>query len=283
MILFYIKEAFKSIGRAKSSFFLAFLSSVLAVILVNFTLYTLEFSNSFQRELKDKVTVNLILADSLPDVAVQSIRESVLHNKYIKSIQYLDKNEAAKKFIEETGEDFRKILDYNPLPASFRLGIKDEYLVQDSLDMVINSLKKIDGIDEVVFQKNIAFNLLSTINKVKLYIYVISIILLLVSFYLIFSSVRHLTNLRMNEIATMKLVGATLFTIKIPILLSGIITGIIAGITSCALFTPFLFYLDSFVYKTGIFPVYVAISIFAAPVLALFASFFALRKITLKV
>jgi cell division transport system permease protein len=283
MIIFYIKEALKSISRAKSSFFLSFLSSALAVLLVNFTLYTLEFSNNFQRQLKDKVTINLILEDSLPAQGLRSVKEHIIKRNFAKSVKYLDKEEAARKFIDETGEDFRKILDYNPLPASFLLGVKDEYMVQDSLDMIIADLKKIEGVDEVVFQKDLTFNLLSIINKVKIYIYSISLILLLVSFYLVYSSVRHITNLRMNEIDTMKLVGAKLSTIKIPINLSGIITGLMAGITASLVFMSFLFYLDSFIYQTPNFRFYILISLFIAPVLAFFAGLLALRKITLKV
>lgn len=283
MLIFYIKEAFKSIGRAKSSFFLSFLSSVLAVLLVNFTLYTLEFSNTFQKQLKDKVTINLILADSLPDVAVETIKETLNKKNFAKSIRYLNKDEAAKKFIMETGEDFRKILDYNPLPASFLLGIKDEYMMQDSLDHIVAGLKNLDGVEEVVFQKDLTFNLLSIINKVKIYIYSISIILLFVSFYLIYSSVKLITNLRMTEIDTMKLTGAKLSTIKVPVILSGVITGLIAGISASALFMSFIFYLDNFFYKAVNFQLYIMVSIFIGPLIAIFACIIALRKITLKV
>jgi len=283
MIIFYIKEAVKSIGRAKSSFFLSFLSSVLAVLLVNFTVYTLEFSNNFQRQLKDKVTINLILADSLPEAGIHSIKDYVIKRNFAKSVKYLNKEEAAKKFIQETGEDFRKILDYNPLPSSFLVGVKDEYMVQDSLDNVVDELKLLNGIDEVVFQKDLTFNLLAIIEKVKFYIYSVSAILLLVSFYLIYSSVRHITNLRMNEISTMKMVGAKLSTIKIPINLSGIITGALAGITASVLFTMFLFYLDNYIYMAANFRYYILISVLIAPLLAFFAGIFALRKITLKV
>lgn len=283
MILYFIKEAFKSIGRAKSSFFLSFLSSVLAVLLVNTTLYTLEFSNNFQRQLKDKVTINLILADSLPDAAIQVIKSHIVSKNFAKSVKYLNKDDAANKFIAETGEDFRKILDYNPLPASFLVSPKDEYLIQDSLDIIVNGLKSIDGIDEVVFQKALTFNLLNIINKVKLYIYSISIVLIIVSFYLIYSSVKNITNLRMNEIDTMKLVGAKLSTIKIPVILSGVITGLIAGITASAIFLSFIYYLDNLFYKIEYFQVYVLISVFVGPIIAVFASIIALRKITLKV
>jgi cell division transport system permease protein len=283
MILFYIKEAFKGIGRAKSSFILSFLSSALAVLLINITLFTLEFSNNFQKQLKDKVTINLILDDSLPQAAVQSLRDSINNKRFAKTIQYLNKDDAAKKFIQETGEDFRKILDYNPLPASFLVVLRDEYLVQDSLDVLVRSLKSIDGIDEVVFQKDIASNLLTSINKAKIYIYSISAMLLLVSLYLVYSSVKIITNQKTIELDAMKLVGAKLSTIKIPIILLAAFIGILASITACGLFISFLMYLDNVIYKVGNYPMYILTSFIIGPLIGILAAIVALRKISLKI
>jgi cell division protein FtsX len=85
----------------------------------------------------------------------------------------------------------------------------------------------------------------------------------------------------------MKLVGAKLSTIKIPVLLNGLIAGVISGALAF-LFAKFVYQYFSNInvfmrILTGNYFEYLIIIFVTGPVLVLLVSLFTLRKISLKI
>ncbi|MCH7772916.1 MAG: hypothetical protein IH784_00720 [Bacteroidetes bacterium] len=134
MIIFWFKEAFKSISRAKSSFFLTLISLTLAVILIEASITALKLSEIFQKKIKSNINVSLFIKDPFNENNIKDYKSELSRKNYIKSVKYVSKDEAAKSFIRETGEDFREILDYNPLPASFVVNLNTDFVSEDSLN-----------------------------------------------------------------------------------------------------------------------------------------------------
>ena len=54
MILFWLKEALKLIGRSKFSFLLALISITLSVILITASVFIIRSSNYFEQQIKQK-------------------------------------------------------------------------------------------------------------------------------------------------------------------------------------------------------------------------------------
>ena len=117
MIFFWIKEAFKLIARSKFSFLLALISITLSVILITISIFIIRSSNHFEQQLKRSIVISVFLKDTLSDASIEKSKQELNNQKFIASYEYINKEKAANIFIKETGEDFRKILDYNPLPA----------------------------------------------------------------------------------------------------------------------------------------------------------------------
>jgi len=287
MIIFWIKEAFKLIGRAKSSFILSLISTSISVLLITASLMSIELSNHFQNKLKQNVSINIFLKDSLPNSEIRRLKADLNNTVYINTLKYIDKKEAADTFIKETGEDFRKILDYNPLPASFLITLKEGYVEKDSLSNIISSLSNLKGVDDVVFQQEFVYKLLSFLNKVKKYIFIITAVLFLISLYIVYSTIKLITKSKYEEMETMKLVGAKLSTIKMPIVLNSIFIGLFAGLISFGLFAVIFYYFGNIFdihrlieYKNGI---YIIVLFALGPVIGIIVSLFSLRKINLKI
>ena len=119
MISFYLKETLRSIKRAKSSFFLSLTSMVISMLMIIGSVMTIQISADFQHELKNNITINIFLKENLSKDESAAIEKEIKQKKFVNTVKYIGKDEAAEKFIKETGEDFRRILDYNQLPASF--------------------------------------------------------------------------------------------------------------------------------------------------------------------
>lgn len=287
MIIFWFKEAFKSISRAKSSFFLTLISLTLAVILIEASITALKLSEIFQKTIKSNINVSLFIKDPFNENNIKDYKSELSRKNYIKSIKYVSKDEAAKSFIRETGEDFREILDYNPLPASFVAKLNTDVISKDSLNSVINNLSSLKWVDEVVFKDSFVYRLLSYLEVGKNYLFITTAILILIAVYLVYSTIKLITNNRMKELETMKLVGAKLSTIKMPIILNGLITGLLASIISIAAYYFISIQVDQY-YLVNKFIIankyfYVATLLIIGPVLSFLVTVYSLRKITLKI
>ncbi|MGA7722148.1 MAG: permease-like cell division protein FtsX [Ignavibacteriaceae bacterium] len=287
MIFFWLKEALKLIGRAKSSFFLSLISISISVFLIIASLISIQISNEFQQSLKRNVDINIFLQDSITVKDTDLLRLQLESKNYINTINYISKDEAARNFIKETGEDFRKQLDYNPLPASYQVTLKDIYVEKDSLNKIIASLNKLTGVDDVVFQQEFVYSILSQIDKIKNYIFVVTGILFFIAVYIIYSTIKLIIKSKYEEMETMKLVGAKLSSIKMPIVLNGIIIGILAGFISLAVFYSLFYYFGNLIEFRKFFNfnggLYVIVALSIGPVLGFLISVISLRKITLKI
>ena len=287
MIIFWIKESIKLIGRAKSSFFLSLISTSISVLLIAACVIIIQLSDTFQNNLKESVNINVFLKDNITKSETSKVRKDLSDEKFVKSVEYIDKNEAAKNFIKETGEDFRKLLDYNPLPASFMVTIKSDFVHQDTLKKIIADLSKMKGVDEVSFQEEFIYQMLQYLTEIKKYIFIVTAVLFFISLYLVYSTVKLITTSKYEELETMKLVGAKLSTIKMPIVLNGVLIGFFASIISLGVFLVFIHYFSNYLRIHDIIHFrlryFIGGMLLLGPLLGLFVSLISLRKITLKI
>ncbi|MCH7774545.1 MAG: hypothetical protein IH784_09105 [Bacteroidetes bacterium] len=139
----------------------------------------------------------------------------------------------------------------------------------------------------MVFKDSFVYRLLSYLEAGKNYLFITTAILILIAVYLVYSTIKLITNNRMKELETMKLVGAKLSTIKMPIILNGLITGLLASIISIAVYYFISLQVDQYYLVNKFITVnkyfYVATLLIIGPVLSLLVTVYSLRKLTLKI
>ena len=287
MIVFYFREAFKSVSRAKASFFLTFLSLTVAIILVIGSAAIFRLSSSFENRLKNNVKVNVFIKDNVSDSEKESYKKELEEKRFISSVDYISKKEAAKEFVKQTGEDFSKILDYNPLPASFILKINTAITSEDSLNILINEISGFKWVDEVVFKDQFLLNILNYIDRMRIYLFIITGVICLIAIYLVYSTVKVINKARFRELETMKLVGAKLSTIKIPILMNSFFAGVLSGGIAFLILWYLLQQLSEFPvilnFINSNLNLFAGILIFTGPVLSLMVTIYALKNVSLKI
>ncbi|MBK7497630.1 MAG: hypothetical protein IPI19_00625 [Ignavibacteriales bacterium] len=287
MILFWIKEAFKLIARAKFSFLLALTSITLSVILITVSVFIIRFSNHFEDQLKSNIIISVFIKDNSTNDEIEQIKSELSQLKYLSSSEFIDKDKAAEIFIKETGEDFRKILDYNPLPASFNLKLKNEYANRQSIKTIIKTLSDYKWSDEVIFRQDFYQKILMYIDQAKIYVFGLTGLIFLVSLYLVYSTVRLILNSKYSELETMKFVGAKLSTIKMPIILNSAITGFLASSIALAIVWLLYFYVKGFLLSIdNVIPnkiEFIVILLSLGPIIGILVTIISLRKISLKI
>ena len=287
MILFWLKEAFKLIARSKFSFLLALTSITLSVILITISVFIIRVSNHFEDQLKSNIVISVFIKDAITNNEIENIKTELSQLEYLSSFEFITKDKAAEIFIKETGEDFRKILDYNPLPASFNLKLKNEYAIRDSIKKVIKNLSGYQWSDEVIFRQDFYQKILNYIDQAKVYVFALTGLIFLVSLYLVYSTVRLILNSKYSELETMKFVGAKLSTIKMPIILNSALTGLLSGFIALGIIWVLYFYVKDFLITIDtVFPnkiEFIVVLLALGPIIGITVTILSLRKISLKI
>ncbi len=245
MLMFIIKESLKSITTAKLSFVLSLIAGIISIFIVSIAVLLLGFSDSIEKRIKEKITFTAFLPDSLNEEQIEEVKSALLDLNFVKSIDYVDKTKAEELFIQQTGENFKGILDYNPLPASIEIKIKPDYLMNEEIVRIENILQHVGNIDEIIIQRSFIINLLTWLETIRFYLAVAGIFLFLVALYLVFSMNKIIIHNKTPQIETMKLVGAKNLAIKLPFILNGLIIGLFSSLL-CITFYKILLLLLNF-------------------------------------
>lgn len=286
MVGFAFKEALKSFKRAKLHSLFSLLSTCIGLYLILFSFMVIEYSEVLERKIKDGFVLSLFLEDSLSQNEISSLKSLLKEKSYCKSIVFISKDEAAEKFIKETGEDFRTVLDYNPLPATINLSLSEEYFSKEKLELISKELREIKGVESVGFQTSVFEKILNLIESLRKYIFGIAGLLFFIAIYLVYSTLKLIIHSKAEEIETMKLVGAKISFIKLPITIFGVFIGFLSGAISSLLILGTNYFLDRyfFFHINFISPsIYIVGSMLLGIMLGVVTSLFAMRNISFRV
>lgn len=236
MLSYYFSETFNSFRRAKFSTLIIIITTSVAILLSSFSIMIVLLSNSFSEEVKSRVEMSLFLKDSISVASRDSIRSALQSDSYIGEVQYLSKEEAENNFVKESGEDFRAVLESNPLPASFVLKFKPDHVNENNFESLVERYKNINGVDDILFDYGMVLQILKFVKSIRNFIYAGAFLMICLSIYLVYSNNKLQLNARRELFDTMKLVGARIFTIKFPLILYGILVGFIASVICIILY-----------------------------------------------
>lgn len=286
MIRFFFKEAFRIFSRSPFATIVVISITTIAILLMSFSLSLLFISQRLSDNLKNNIEIVVFLNEPLIENSVENIKQSLESKTSVAAVKFVSKEDALKDFKRETGEDFSSVLEENPLPQSFVVRFKPEKISSENFETEVASIKSIPGVAEVLYENEFVVKILRYIKSGYLIVYAVSILLVLLSIYLVyvFSKIQFAAN--ENLYKTMKLVGAKLRTLKIPILIYGVLIGIISGLLS--IFIDYsIFYLLSTMFRSIKMPVninlFYSVLISLGIVLGFLGSYLSARSISLRI
>ena len=280
---YVVKEGFSGFKRAKLSMFAAVFTICVSLLLLSFFTILFLNANTMVNSLREKVEMEAFLSDQLSSDKITELKGIVEMLGGVREVRYVSKEEAAKIFQQEFGEDIHKILNFNPLPASFKIFLKDGYKNVKGAEKIVQQIKALKGIDDVIYRKQL-LEMLDERAMTFLWITLgIGIFITISSIILVANTIRLAIYAKRKIIQTMKLIGATRGFIRMPFLLEGFLQGLIGGvIAACIIFVLFNYLeqwltvsLSQFVHVES---VYYGIMITAGCVLGLFGSMISVRR-----
>jgi len=254
MSLFYVvKEGFSSIGRAKLPAAITVTISFLALVLLGlFGTVSLSFFDVIQ-ELRSRVELEVFLGESMTNSQAIGAAQQIKGLRGVRDAVYVSRDDAARTFMHDFGEDIVKILGSNPLPRSIRLKFLPDYARSESIERIVPKIRAI--VPDVDVRYNQAF--LGQIEQnARLFTLLtggIGVLISVGTIVLIGYTIRLAMYSRQEKIRTMRLVGATGWFISAPYIIEGAIQGLLSGLLAAGavylMFDQLLFMYEPEVYK----------------------------------
>jgi cell division transport system permease protein len=247
-ILFACQSFWRNIWLSIATIFVVFL----ALLSVNFLIIVNVISDSAVTAVKDRIDVSVYFKPEVKEAKIAEVKTRLESLSQVKSVVYKSPQEnldafKAKHQTDENIQETLNSLSGNPMGATLVIKAKD---IKDYPEI----LKAIDDpvYAELIEEKNYDDNQLVIerigfiAQSVRRIVLAISLIFTIISLLIIFNTVRIAIFTHQNEIAIMKLVGASNWFIRFPFIFESVISGAIAVLCAILFIYPLLSVLQSY-------------------------------------
>jgi cell division transport system permease protein len=210
-------------------------------------LHATRLSKTIQDNVEVHVYLNKIISEN-ERIQLEKIianKDYVLKNDGKPEITFISKEEGARQFTEDTGEDIIEFLGENPLRDAFVFKVSIEYQKNNDLSTIKDELETLEGVYETAYVENLVDKINRNVAFISLYLLGFAILLLIAVIILINNTLKLALFSQRFLIRSMQLVGARPTFIKKPFLSRAIWYGLLAGILSSGMLYAFLYYLNT--------------------------------------
>jgi cell division transport system permease protein len=221
--------------RVSTSYFTTTISISLVLFMLGLLGLIVLNAKKLSNYVKENIGFSVILKDDVKEVEITQLKKMLDAADYVKSAEYITKEDAAATLQKELGEDFISFLGYNPLLSSIEVSLKAEYTNTDSIAWIEKDLMSNPKIKEVFYQKSLVSLVNENVRKISLILVLFSGVMMLIAIVLINNSIRLSIYSKRFLIKSMQLVGATQSFIRRPFVIKGVIHGIYGAFISILL------------------------------------------------
>jgi cell division transport system permease protein len=201
--------------------------------------------------LQSKVDINVYFVPDAPQEEIDRIKDAVAALPDVAAVVYTSREDALAEYRERNQDNAIALqaleeLDENPLGANIAIQAK-ETSQYENVARFLDEQRELEQpqtpiIDEINYARNKESidTLTSIINASKRASFIIMSILLIAAILITFNTIRLAIYTSREEIAIMRLVGASNMFIRGPFMLQGIMYGFISGVVALLLFYPLL-------------------------------------------
>jgi cell division transport system permease protein len=195
------------------------------------------YSGALEQQIRKDVRLQVYLKSTLTETQRLQIENKLLSQDYVSkeagSVTFVSKEEAAKKVIKETGEDFEKLLGDNPLKEAFLVTINPDFQTVAQIDKIKEEIQAMNGVFQVYYVEDLIQSINTNVTTITIILSALIIILLITVVLLINSTLRLAMFSQRALIRSMQLVGAKNWFILKPFLTRasgyGLLSGTVAG------------------------------------------------------
>lgn len=228
-IKYAVRDGWRLIVRHWGMSFLTVFTAMAVFYLIGTsTLLVINVRNVVDK-LEDQLTIQAYVKE---DVKIEEIDQKIKAIENVSSTQTITRDMALERLRSRLGSQAEAVslLGENPLPASVEVRIDRASFAKT----VAAELKKIDGIDDVIYAGTVADKLTKISSFIGLFSVVILVVSLVTSGVVLFNTIRISVYSREEEIKVMVMVGATPTYIAMPFVIQGFLLGLFGSVLAAA-------------------------------------------------
>ena len=221
-----IREGFRSI---KTHSFMSFASVtiIMACLIIMGSVALLSFNiDALIKNLEDQNEVVAFVDDAIEDVEqARSMQASIEAVENVASVEFISRDDAMESFMSKYDNSLREGIDETVFRHRFVIHLQDIALMAQTQ----SDLENVPGVARVKAHLDYASAFVTLRNIVSAVSLVLTIILVFVSIFIMSNTIKLTTFGRREEIAIMKMVGATNGFIRLPFVVEGLVLGLLGG------------------------------------------------------
>lgn len=272
--------------RFAGSYFISLMSIMLVLFVLGMYAFVMIYTDRLLNFVKENIGFEIVMKSNAKESSIISLKNELSKKNYVKSAEYISKEDATNRMKEDLGEDFLQWLGEveNPLLPSIDIRFVADYANADSMAMVEKWVAGKTIVKEIIYPKTLTNTINDNINKIKIVLFAVSLILLLIAITLISHTIRLSIYSKRFTVRTMLLVGATEGFVMKPFLKTFMTQGLIAAIIALAFITMALYGMNDYLPEMNmsqgnsyIMVVYASV-IGLSLILTFFSTVFSMRK-----
>jgi cell division transport system permease protein len=243
--MYILREGLSGFRRAKLASAGSVITITISLMLLGLFYVIATNASRMIDTVREKVEMEAFLEPSITSQHINELQLQLSTLEGVEKVQFVSKDEAAKIFKREFGETIDSVLEFNPLPPSFKIFLKQQYRTTSNAEEVNKRVRALKGVDDVIYRKE----MLEFIEKQTSILYIIALALGIFigisAIFLVSNTIRLTIYAKRKTVQTMKLVGASRWFVRAPFLIEGSMQGLIGGAIAAGI----IYYLLSFASK----------------------------------
>lgn len=195
------------------------------LIMGTFTLVAVN-ANALLEDLEQENEILAFIDENYTDQQIKALETKLAAVPNVTSVTFISREEAMEKFLEDyPDEEYFKDLDPEILRDRFSLKIADLELISQTVEAVRN----MEGVGGINAYEDVAGGFITVRNVASVVCIALIAVLFVVSVFIISNTIRLTTFDRREEIAIMRMVGATNGFIRWPFVYEGFMLGLLGS------------------------------------------------------
>ena len=192
----------------------------------SFGLVAVNVDNLIGNMEEDTRSILAFVDESLSDSDALSIEGAIRSIPNVRDVQFISREEAMENYKNTYGDStVFENLDASVFRNRYVIRLNDITLMRDTADTV----DAVNGVADVNAPVSIAEGFIAVRNVVSVITAILIVILLVVSVFMMSNTIKLATFTRRDEIAVMKMVGASNSFIRTPFVVEGLILGLLGS------------------------------------------------------
>ena len=206
------------------------------IIMGSFSLLSMNVDNTI-KNLEQQCEVLAFVDETWTEESARSLEPYILAIDNVREVQFISRGEAMENYkAQQEDKSLFEDIDESVFRDRFVVYLDDITLMERTR----GDLEALEGVADVNAYEGLEEGFVTVRNVVSAVTVVLIVILLVVSLFIISNTIKLATFTRREEIAIMRMVGATNSFIRMPFVVEGLVLGILGG--AIAFFLEWLIY-----------------------------------------